>query len=130
VTRLGLGSCVRFEDFVVDLRAHYAAADVFVLPTYYDACSLTVLEASACGLPAITTAWNGAAELMTHGKDGFVIPEPDAIADLTRAMDTCMDPAVRDRIAPAARALGVRSSIDRNIEAIEALYLEMAVPAR
>jgi len=126
VKQLGLESTIRFEGFALDPRAYYAAADAFVLPTYYDACSLTVLEASACGIPAITTAWNGASELIQHAHDGFVIPEPDAIADLARAMTLCLDAALRCAMSPAARALGVRNSIHRNVEAIEALYHDVA----
>ena len=39
---------------------YYGAADLLVHPTFYDACSLTVLEALASGLPVITTLSNGA----------------------------------------------------------------------
>ena len=45
-------------------------------PTYYDPCSLVVLEALACGLPVITTAQNGASELLTDGVDGYVLTAP------------------------------------------------------
>ena len=38
--------------FVPDIRACYWSSDFFVLPTYYDPCSLVVLEALACGLPS------------------------------------------------------------------------------
>ncbi len=43
----------------------YFAADFLVHPTFYDPCSLVVLEALACGLPVITSRCNGASEL--HG---------------------------------------------------------------
>ena len=71
--------------FVPDIRACYWSSDFFVSPTYYDPCSLVVLEALACGLPAITTACNGAGELMTNGREGFVIPAPDALDELAGA---------------------------------------------
>jgi len=41
-----------------------------VHPTFSDHCSLVVLEALACGRPVITTAQNGAAELIEPGKQG------------------------------------------------------------
>lgn len=59
--RLGVGERVHFAGKVDDMPAFYAAADVFALPTYYDACSNAVLEALACGLPAISSARNGSA---------------------------------------------------------------------
>ena len=55
---------------------YYAAADVFVLPTFYDPCSLSVSEAAASGLPIVTSRFNGAAELLTEGVDGSVIADP------------------------------------------------------
>ena len=47
-----------------EMRNAYFAADFLVHPTFYDPCSLVVLEALACGLPVITTRANGASELL------------------------------------------------------------------
>ena len=63
-SRLGLGDTVHFLGFYPDVEDCYWSSDFFVQPTYYDPCSLVVLEALACGLPVITTAQNGASELM------------------------------------------------------------------
>jgi UDP-glucose:(heptosyl)LPS alpha-1,3-glucosyltransferase len=60
-----LGQTKNAEDF-------YAAADLFVLPTRYDPFANVVLEAMACGLPAITTKTNGASEIIDEGITGFV----------------------------------------------------------
>ena len=80
VDRLGLGDSVKLLGFLPDIRPAFHAADCFVLPTYYDPCSLVVFEALACGLPVITTACNGAGELIAPGREGFVVPSPDALA--------------------------------------------------
>jgi glycosyltransferase involved in cell wall biosynthesis len=42
-----------------ELAWAYAAADLVLFPTRYEACSLTILEAMACGIPVLTTrvAW-------------------------------------------------------------------------
>ena len=56
-----LGSdTVHFLGFYPDVEDCYWSSDFFVQPTYYDPCSLVVMEALACGLPVITTAQNGA----------------------------------------------------------------------
>lgn len=57
----------------------YAAADILVQPTFYDPCSLVVLEALACGLPVISTRFNGASELIRHSETGFVVDNPRSI---------------------------------------------------
>ena len=53
--RLGIDHRVRFIGHCADMRNAYFAADFLVHPTFYDPCSLVVLEALACGLPVITT---------------------------------------------------------------------------
>ena len=50
---------VHFAGAVEKPVPFYAAADAFVLPTFYDPCSLSVLEAMAAGLPSITPAPTG-----------------------------------------------------------------------
>jgi len=122
--RLGIEDSVRFEGFVADPLIYYAAADAFVLPTFYDACSLTVLEACACGLPVITSKYNGVSELMTQGREGFLIEDPGDFEELAQAMATCTDPALRGPVSAAARALALHNSMDRNVVVIERLYEE------
>jgi UDP-glucose:(heptosyl)LPS alpha-1,3-glucosyltransferase len=58
---LGVAGRVRFAGKVDDMPDFYGAADVFALPSYYDACSNAVLEALACGLPSISSSRNGSA---------------------------------------------------------------------
>lgn len=54
----------------------FAAADIFVHPTFYDPFANVCLEALSSGLPVITTRHNGSGELITDGEEGFVINEP------------------------------------------------------
>lgn len=84
------------------MRNEYTRSAVFVLPSLQDGCSLVLAEAMACGLPVITTVNNGAADIITHGKDGFVIPvrSPDAIAEHLELL--YRDRALRRAISAAA----------------------------
>ena len=115
--RLGLEGTVHLAGFVPDIRACYWSSDFFVSPTYYDPCSLAVLEALACGLPAITTACNGAGELMTNGREGFVIPAPDALDELAGAIGAMTDDAARRRMAEHAARLGRAHTFDHHVDA-------------
>jgi UDP-glucose:(heptosyl)LPS alpha-1,3-glucosyltransferase len=81
--RLGVEKQVLFLRFVDDVRQCFAGCDVFAFPTFYDPCSLVVLEAMHAGRPVITTRQNGAGELLTDGLDGFVIDSPWALDALT-----------------------------------------------
>lgn len=57
--RLGVINRVRFLGRVDRMVDFYGASDIFVLPSFYDACSNSVLEALACGLPVISSKDNG-----------------------------------------------------------------------
>jgi UDP-glucose:(heptosyl)LPS alpha-1,3-glucosyltransferase len=94
--QLGVESHVRFLGVRNDVDALCAAADLFVLPTHYDAFSNACLEAMAAGLPVATTRTNGAVELVESGRSGLVcdedfapafelLGEPDALADMGAA---------------------------------------------
>src|SRR6202000_1194572 len=73
---LGIADNIRFLGPRRDVQHCYFAADFLVHPTFYDPCSLVVLEALACGLPVITTRHNGASELLHPPREGFVIHDP------------------------------------------------------
>jgi UDP-glucose:(heptosyl)LPS alpha-1,3-glucosyltransferase len=120
--KLGLEAVVHFAGFLDDVRQAYAASDFFVLPTYYDPCSLVVFEALACGLPVITTSQNGAAEVMTQGREGFVVPHPDDRKALSGALDALTDPEARARMSAAASLLGQEQSFDRHVDRLLALF--------
>lgn len=124
--RLELGDCVSFLGPQDDPVPFYAAADVYVQPTYYDPCSLVVLEAMASGLPTITTGFNGAGELMTQGQEGVVVSHPEALGELTDAMAACCDERARARMGRAARELALQHTFERNVAQILDVYTEVA----
>jgi UDP-glucose:(heptosyl)LPS alpha-1,3-glucosyltransferase len=84
--RLGIAERVMFHGYCADSRQVYFASDFLVHPTFYDPCSLVVLEALACGLPVVTSRFNGAAELLHPPHDGLVIDDPHNHARLAEAM--------------------------------------------
>jgi glycosyltransferase involved in cell wall biosynthesis len=69
--------------------ATYAAADVFVLPTLSDGFAITQIEAMCHGLPVIATPNCG--EVVTDGRDGFVVPIRDPVSLADRIQRLCRD---------------------------------------
>lgn len=59
-----------------DVEAAYAAADLLTFLPIYEPCSNVVSEALASGIPVITTAFNGASELIESGVNGHVLDDP------------------------------------------------------
>ena len=113
---MGVADRVHFAGFVADVRDAYAASDFFVLPTYYDPCSLVVFEALATGLPVITTRCNGAGELITPNRQGTVVDHPDAIDQLAAALNHWADPTARAAGAKHALQLAARHTFDAHVD--------------
>lgn len=61
----------------IALIDYYSNSSVFVLPSLADSFALVVLEAMACGIPAIVTTNTGAGEAIEDGKTGFIVPIRD-----------------------------------------------------
>jgi glycosyltransferase involved in cell wall biosynthesis len=64
------------------LRAWYAAADVFVTTPWYEPFGITPLEAMACGTPVVGSRVGGIQHSVVEGETGFLVPpnDPDALA--------------------------------------------------
>lgn len=60
------------------MGTYFQQADVFVFPTYEDIWGMVLPEAMAFGKPAICSKGAGAAELVTHQKNGFVFDPTNA----------------------------------------------------
>ncbi len=122
--RLGVGRAVTFIGSVDDPVPYYAAADIYAHPTFYDSCSLVVLEALAGGLPVVTTQYNGAAELMTDRREGYVMGDPADLSELTSRLESLFDQDVRRRMGEAARRLALKHTLEHNVDQMLAVYEE------
>src|SRR4051794_6493603 len=122
-SRLGLGNSVSFLGAVADMMPYYAAADVYVHPTYYAPCSLVLLEAAASGLPIVTTRrCNGAIELFREGESLLTVPEPSSHDALCEHVDALFDESLRVKLGAAARAVALQRPFEKNVAEVLALY--------
>lgn len=100
----GLSSHVTWTGFIADRAAIYAGLDIVVAPAVDEGFGMTVVEAGACGLPAIAARSGAFPELIRHGETGLLV-EPDNADALARALRRLIgDAALRDRMGSAARA--------------------------
>jgi len=104
----------------------YAAADVFLLPTLYDPFANVTLEALAAGLPVITSAQNGASEIMENEVNGFVLPRADDDKLLVHLLDYLSQPENRARFRQPAQALAQQYDLPRNLNATLAVFDKLA----
>ena len=55
-----------------DLPLYYNAADVCVVPSYYESFGLVALESMACGTPVVATRVGGLSTIIHHGRTGYL----------------------------------------------------------
>lgn len=100
--KLGVDRNILFLGKLEHIADALAAADVAILPTFYDPCSRFILEALAAGKPVITTKFNGAIDLFVGNRHGKVIDDPRDITALSEAIGYF---ANRDNLHRAANAI-------------------------
>jgi D-inositol-3-phosphate glycosyltransferase len=119
--RLKLADAVTFWGIVDHERLpfFYSAADVCVIPSYYESFGLVALESIACGTPVVTTSVGNLKSIIQPGENGYVVPDNDPrhLADkialvLSRPVaETGSAPAIRQSVAKFSWANVARAVI-------------------
>jgi UDP-glucose:(heptosyl)LPS alpha-1,3-glucosyltransferase len=127
--RLGVADRVTFLGFRSDPRDAYFGADFLVHPTFYDPCSLVVLEALACGLPVVTSRYNGAAEKLDP-ECGLVVTDPHDARELGAALTDMLDPARLTVRKTAAAEAGRRWTFEDHYRQLVGVFEEVVARKR
>jgi glycosyltransferase involved in cell wall biosynthesis len=107
---LGLHERVHFLGLRYDVPELMKAVDFLVFPSRYEPFGLVVIEAMASGLPVVTAATTGAADLITP-ESGIVIADSDDVEALAQAMLLLTsDRHLRQTMGQAARAIAQQHS--------------------
>ena len=123
--RAGAGPSARFlgPRPPADMPEVYRSADVFCLPSWYEAMPLSVLEAMACGLPVVATTVGDVPRMVDDGDSGLLVPprDPAALAEALRVLLTA--PERRARLgAQARRRVEERYAVRRLAADLRDLY--------
>nr|MDQ3611445.1 glycosyltransferase [Actinomycetota bacterium] len=98
------------------------AIDVFTLSSLQEGLPLSLLEAMAAGIPCVATAVGGVPEVLTDGREGFLVPPGDAqglAAAIQRLVD---DEELRRRMGTAAAGTARGFSVGSAVERVQRLY--------
>jgi glycosyltransferase involved in cell wall biosynthesis len=104
-------------------RDAFARASVFVLPSYSEGFSMSVLEAMAAGLPVVTTDVGAMSEVVRDGIDGYLVSPGDCESLCERLSILASDRRLTSRMGEASRARAEsRFDIERVADALDALF--------
>jgi glycosyltransferase involved in cell wall biosynthesis len=113
-----------------ELRAYYAAADVFVTTPWYEPFGITPLEAMACGTPVVGADVGGIKYSVRDGQTGFLVPPKDPAALADRLAQLARDPDLLRRMGRRARLRALANfTWARVAEQVAGVYAEVSRPA-
>jgi UDP-glucose:(heptosyl)LPS alpha-1,3-glucosyltransferase len=120
---LNISEEVLFAGATEEPEKYYGAADLLIHPTFYDACSLTVLEAAASGLPVITTVFNGAGGILDPGKN-WILSDPADRGQLRAAILDFVKRKEVGLLVPPAEERADDLSEEKNFDRMMAIFEE------
>ena len=125
---LGLSSQVSFPGRVEqqELPAYYSAADVCVVPSWYESFGLVALESMACGTPVVASRVGGLPTIVKDGVTGYLVPWrcPEPFAD---RLDILLNNATINRtMGEAARNRALTMGWSAVAESLLSLYSTLA----
>jgi glycosyltransferase involved in cell wall biosynthesis len=124
---LGIAERVIFTGERTDVARLLAAMDVFVMPSLYEACQYSLLEAMAMGKPVVATPAGVAPDVVLDHVTGLLVPLADSAA-LAHAVNELLDDApLARRVGARARDLMARQfSVGAMLDNIARVYDEAA----
>lgn len=129
--RLGVADRVRFVGYVPreEIATRYAAAQVFVLPSYNEGMSVATLEAMAAGLPVIITRTGGTAELVEEGVNGLTFDWADVDTLVAHLKRFALDRSLARTMGAASRQRAALFSWDAAAQTYLQLVHELVAHA-
>ncbi|MBI4580848.1 MAG: glycosyltransferase family 4 protein [Planctomycetes bacterium] len=110
-----------------DVPSLLRAADMFVLPSWYEGCSNATLEAMASGLPVLACDVGGMPELVAQNRTGWLVRPGDVEALSNLLLTVLLDRCLRHRVGAAGRDAAVKHfGIDTWVARHAALYRRLA----
>jgi glycosyltransferase involved in cell wall biosynthesis len=124
----GIAGSVTFFGFIPSPQTLFRQADIFVLPSLADPCSLVIGEARGAGCAIVATAVGGTPEMLEFGAKGLLVPPRDPSA-LAAALSSLMRDPVACAVLKAESSRGAEQFHVRNLLArYEQVYLKALHP--
>jgi glycosyltransferase involved in cell wall biosynthesis len=123
---LKLSRAVIFSGFLRDVESAYAALDVFLLPSFFEAFNNSLLAAMAYEIPSIAFSRGALTEIMEEGKSGLFVSGPE-VAEISTAVKRILsDPQFARNLGQAARLrVSNNFTAEKMVESTLKIYEEL-----
>lgn len=126
IHRLGIEQSVSLHGFVSDVVSVYASADVLLLTSVAEGLPMVIIEAMKCALPVVSTDCPyGPADIIEHGRTGFLVPLDDDAAYVETVCSLMSDGELRQRMGMEARRASVKFGKDQIISRWKTLFADL-----
>jgi glycosyltransferase involved in cell wall biosynthesis len=126
IDRDGLAGHVRLMGYRDDLPRLLACMDLVVHPATMEGLGVSLLQASAAGVPVVASRVGGIPEAVRDGVSGLLVPPADVAALADAVLALLADPDACRRMGAAGRDLVAREfSVARMVEGNLAVYREL-----
>jgi glycosyltransferase involved in cell wall biosynthesis len=125
--RLGVADRIVFTGERKDVARLLAAMRIFVIPSLYEACQYSLLEAMAMGRPVVATPAGVAPDVVEDHTTGLLVPLADSPAMASAVLELLTDEVLARRVGSKARDLMARHfSVEAMVDNIARVYREAA----
>ena len=124
----GIGEHVRFPGYLSyeNVIAAFAAADIFVLPSYSEAMPMTILQALASGVSIVATSVGAIPEILQDGINGFLIQPKNVQQLVDKILELLGNDGLRNQIENTNFELAKNKyDLHTLIEKLSRLYAEI-----
>ena len=106
---------LHYVSFTATPEHYMMATDIFCLPSYREGFGMTIIEAAACGVPAVASRIYGITDAVEAGKTGLLFPAGDVSALTQALLKLLEDRNLRQKMGDAARARTLELFSSQNI---------------
>jgi glycosyltransferase involved in cell wall biosynthesis len=122
-----LAARVTFAGRVDAVEDWLRASDVFAFPSIFEALGIALVEAAACGLPAVASRTGGIVDVVDDGRSGVLVPTGDISALWTALHRLVTDADLRREMGAAAHEVALARFDERDaVDRYRGLFREVA----
>jgi glycosyltransferase involved in cell wall biosynthesis len=128
-TRLGISSQVDFVGYVDEAEKMrlLRQAHVLAMPSLREGWATPVLEANACGTPAVGTDVPGVRETIIDGKTGYLVPYGDVDSLASHLLRLLLDPGLRQTMGINGYMMAQNFSLENTVKVATSAILSASV---